>query len=314
MGRWMRFALDRKRQMFAAAAAGGAAAMMMTVMTQRAMAHTYVITDGSRAVTGTTFAAAPDRVLGETGSEISGMDGRTQQITVRYHGQSLTVSSQGETVASLLERWGLEPGEGDILSQELQAPTWDGMVIRVDQVVVRQESYAEAIPHQVEYCADATLPRGAREVLTPGADGELLCVAKVTYINGRETERSVLSRTMVSSPVTQIVAQGTGDGPQAQKADAMPEISDGFIRLPTGEVLTYTGTTVRLGTVAVDPRCIPYGTRMFIVSDDGCYIYGLSVAEDCGGAIKGNRIDLYFPTYEECIQFGRRTCTIYFLG
>ncbi len=337
MGRWMRFALDRKRQMFAAAAAGVAAAMMMTVMTQRAMAHTYVITDGSRAVTGTTFAAAPDRVLGQTGSEISGMDGRTQQITVRYHGQSLTVSSQGETVASLLARWGLEPGEGDILSQELQAPTWDGMVIRVDQVVVRQESYAEAIPHQVVYCADATLPRGTREVLTPGADGELLCVAKVTYVNGRETERSVLSRTMVSSPVTQIVAQGTGDGPQAQKADAMPEISDGFIRLPTGEVLTYTGTTqvlataythtdegcdritytgttVRLGTVAVDPRCIPYGTRMFIVSDDGCYIYGLSVAEDCGGAIKGNRIDLYFPTYEECIQFGRRTCTIYFLG
>ena len=84
---------------------------------------------------------------------------------------------------------------------------------------------------------------------------------------------------------------------------------------PMGDArLTYTGTAVRVGSVAVDPRYIPYGTRMFIVSDDGCYIYGLSVAEDCGGAIKRDRIDLYFPTYDECIQFGRRNCTIYFLS
>ena len=119
--------------------------------------------------------------------------------------------------------------------------------------------------------------------------------------------------------------------------DAMPIISDGYITLPTGEVLTYTdtatvrataythtdagcdlitatGSTVHVGTVAVDPRYIPYGTRMFIVANDGSYIYGISEAEDCGGAIKGDRVDLYFPTYAECMEFGWRTCTIYFLG
>ena len=67
-------------------------------------------------------------------------------------------------------------------------------------------------------------------------------------------------------------------------------------------------------TVAVDPTRIPYGTRMFIVSDDGQYVYGIATAEDCGGGIKGDRIDLYYPTYEECMTFGRRSCTIYFLG
>ena len=77
--------------------------------------------------------------------------------------------------------------------------------------------------------------------------------------------------------------------------------------------MTATGTTVHWGTVAVDPRYIPYGTRMFIVSNDG-YVYGIAVAEDCGGDIKGDRMDLYMPTYEQCIQFGRRTCTIYYLG
>ena len=64
----------------------------------------------------------------------------------------------------------------------------------------------------------------------------------------------------------------------------------------------------------MDPRYIPYGTRMFIVASNGSYIYGLAMAEDCGGDIKGDRMDLYMPTYEQCMEFGRRTCTLYFLG
>ena len=66
--------------------------------------------------------------------------------------------------------------------------------------------------------------------------------------------------------------------------------------------------------MAVDPRYIPYGTRMFIVASDGSYVYGIARAEDCGGDIKGDRMDLYMPTYEACMVFGRRRCTVYFLG
>ena len=345
MDGWMRFALERKRQRIAAAAAGLGTVLLMLAVIQRAMARTYVITDGQRVVTHTTFATDPDRVLGEAGLELGDLDSydlggrdirisRAQRITVRYHGCTREVLSRGETVGTLLRRCCLEPGEGDRLSLEREAPTWDGMVIRVDQVVVRQEVYTSALPHEVVYCSDATLPRGTRQVLTEGADGELLCVAEVTYTNAVETERTVISRSLLSAPVTEIVAVGTGEDSDAPES---LQIGDGFIRLPSGEVLTYsgtarvrataythtdegcdrityTGTTVHKGTVAVDPRFIPYGTRMFIVSDDGCYVYGLSVAEDCGGAIKRDRIDLYFPTYEECIQFGRRNCTIYFLG
>ena len=79
------------------------------------------------------------------------------------------------------------------------------------------------------------------------------------------------------------------------------------------DMTTATGTTVRVGTVAVDPKLIPYGTRMFIVTNDGAYIYGVGTAEDCGGAIKGNRLDLYFPTDPECWDFGVRMATVYFL-
>lgn len=110
-----------------------------------------------------------------------------------------------------------------------------------------------------------------------------------------------------------------------------PSYGDNVITTSGGEVLSYssvlsveataytgggttaTGTSARYGAIAVDPRVIPYGTRMYIVSDDGKWIYGVATAEDCGGAIQGNIIDLYFDDYDTCIQFGRRNCTVYIL-
>lgn len=116
-----------------------------------------------------------------------------------------------------------------------------------------------------------------------------------------------------------------------------PIIGENTITTASGEVLTYThtmtveataytktdagcddwtatGTLARYGAIAVDPSVIPYGTRMYIVSWDGSVVYGYATAEDCGGAINGARVDLYYDTYEECIQFGRRDCIIYFLS
>ena len=77
---------------------------------------------------------------------------------------------------------------------------------------------------------------------------------------------------------------------------------------------TYSGTVARVGAIAVDPNYIPLGTKMYIVSNDGQYVYGYCTAEDTGGSIKGYKIDLYFDTFDECWEFGVRTCTVYILG
>lgn len=331
------------------AAVLGAALLASSVLAQSAFARTYVIRDGERVVTYTTFATDPAQVLGQAGLALTeydtytteAVDGgeeiticRAQSVTVRYHGEETTVTAFGGTAGELLSRLNLELGGDDVASHAPDTPLEDGMVLSIDRVVTQEECYTVAIPHDTLTCNDAALPQGTQVVLIPGQDGELRRIARVTWVNGVETGRELLEETVLTPSVTEVIALGTGDTPEKPQ---VPVIADGYITLPTGEVLTYTdtatirataythtdagcdmttstGTTVHWGTVAVDPRYIPYGTRMFIVSNDGAYVYGIAVAEDCGGDIKGDRMDLYMPTYEECIQFGRRVCTIYFLG
>lgn len=76
-----------------------------------------------------------------------------------------------------------------------------------------------------------------------------------------------------------------------------------------------TGVKVRPGYIAVNPKQIPYGTKMYIVSSDGKYNYGYAVAADTGGFAKKGTIvaDLFMSSYDACIQFGRRNIDIYIL-
>ena len=76
---------------------------------------------------------------------------------------------------------------------------------------------------------------------------------------------------------------------------------------------TASGAYVCVGNIAVDPKVIPMGTKLYIKSIDGSKDYGYAVASDKGSAIKGNKVDLFFNTYGECLNFGVRTVRVYFI-
>lgn len=82
---------------------------------------------------------------------------------------------------------------------------------------------------------------------------------------------------------------------------------------PYADGLTATGVKCQVGVVAVDPRVIPLKSKLYIETVDGSFVYGYCTAEDTGGAIKGNKIDLAMNTKSDCFQFGRRKVKVYIL-
>lgn len=285
---------EKKTVLIRVAAVALAVTGSVNMLSQSAFAqNTYMITDGENVTYHTTSATDPDEVLSEAGFEL-GMDD--------------TYTTQESNGVSEIN-------------------------VQRDQVTVVTETYTETLAYETVELLDDQMAQGKTKVLTVGSDGEVQRTAQVTYVNGVETERDVLSTQVIKSPVDEVVAVGTYE---SNVEPGKLHIGNGVIVTPDGEVLTYnrtmqvtatayssqdagcgtrtsTGTTVHWGTVAVDPSVIPYGTKMYIVSNDGSFIYGVSAAEDCGGAIKSNRVDLYMPTQSQCYAFGRRACTVYFL-
>lgn len=310
--------------------------------------NTYVITDGDQITVHTTYATDPAEVLAEAGFDVKdtdlietapGEDGteinviRGQNVTVDNCGQKLQLTAYNETVAQLFQRCGIVLSRSASVDVALDEMVTEGMRITVVDVVSAIENYTVTVPYETVYQETDSLKEGTEVVLVQGINGQKTCQARVFYDSGVETERVILSEKITVEPVTQVIAVGTGDG---KSKNNKPIIGDGVIIAGNGDVLTYThrdtytataycreeeggqitatGTVTRVGAIAVDPRYIPYGTRMFIVTKDGRYIYGVATAEDCGGSIKGKRIDLFYETMPECIQFGIRDCDVYFLG
>lgn len=345
-----RLALERKVLFIRVAAILLPLAIALLLLSQTAFAQTtYVITDGSRVLVHTTNATDPEAVLGEAGLKLGADDTyttqavngsseiyvrRSQSIRIDYYGEQMEVSSFGETVEALLNRLNLSWGAEDTISLPLTAETYDGMELTVASVIQENQTYTTVLAHETVYCNDASLRSGEEKVLTEGVDGQMVCEAMVTYVNGEESDRRVLSQRVTDQPVAEIIAVGTDETVSQTDLSQKLVIGNGTITLPTGEVLTYTGaitssataycdkgttaigTEARVGAIAVDPSVIPYGTRMFIMSVDGEYVYGIATAEDTGSRdhIVGTRIDLHFDTKAECIRFGNRDCIVFFLG
>ena len=137
----------------------------------------------------------------------------------------------------------------------------------------------------------------------------------VTKINGEERGSIVIGSKILSESRSKIVEVGTKKpenmihGKKYKKKIVMR----GTAYDPSAGKWTASGTRARVGAVAVDPRVIPLGTKLYIESADGFPTYGFAVAEDTGGAIKGNRIDVFYNSRSQALRFGRRNVVVYIL-
>lgn len=256
-----------------------------------------------------------------------------QTVTIHYEGATLTATTNEETISTLLNRLHITPSPLDMIAVDLSGA---GAELTIASDLTYYDTLTEPSHYGTIRVPTADLPKGQERVATEGQDGVQKAIYEVVYSAGEPVSRQLVE-VKDSTAVDEVIEYGTSVG-SVSKNDSLVDVTTnedgtGVLAFSSGATLhfsdakqmvataytagygganhtTATGTTVRIGTVAVDKRVIPLGSHLFIVTNDGI-VYGSSVAEDTG--VRGNIIDLYHNTYNDCIQFGRRNCTVYVL-
>ncbi len=243
-----------------------------------------------------------------------------EPITVTLVNRTEVSTSQFFPVlcSEFLQYQGIVLGQNDVLNVSPDTKLYDGIVVNISTVEYVTETRTENVPFEVIEFDSQTVPKGETEIVQEGIDGKAERSYIVKYVNGVETQRALYDEKIITAPVEQTVNKGVGgvvtakDGTQYRFTHYKVMEATAYTYVPGKTTMTTaTGETLRKGIVAVDPKVIPMHTKMFIASDT--VEYGLGQAEDTGGVIKGNIVDLAYMSYDECIQFGRRNMRVYFL-
>lgn len=264
-------------------------------------------------------------------SDISAVRGeievnRAFDVQVTADGITTVVRTTGGTVGDMLAKVGVTVGESDLLNARPGEPVKDGMTILVERVGFDEFTVTESIPFDTTIKYTNVLPKGQSRMKQAGVKGEKTYVYRNRVIDGEVVETELVSETVTKQPVNAIKLVGTVVGTPLSKAPYDIELDEAgmpvnYKKVFTGTCTAYTtdggrlsnctasGMKPQVGVVAVNPKLIPYGTELYITSADGSYVYGYAIAGDTGGGVmKGTLIaDLYMDTYEECIQFGKRS-------
>jgi 3D (Asp-Asp-Asp) domain-containing protein len=184
------------------------------------------------------------------------------------------------------------------------APNEQVQVVRVTE---RVETMKSEIPYQI-VTQPADFPVGLPDrVVSRGSSGLQEQTVRLTYEDGKEVNREILGQRVVTAPTSQVISRGAqtsisrgGETINFKRAYVMKATA---YCIPGG--ITKTGASVRWGIIAVDPRVISLGENVYVEG------YGNARALDTGGAIIGNRIDLYMNSKEAASAWGVRNVMLY---
>lgn len=217
-------------------------------------------------------------------------------------GETRKYRTLANTVSEALKDNNIKVGKDDIVEPGLDELLTKNMKIVIKRVKIKEETKEEKIEFKTVTKDDSSLDEGTTMVVTEGKEGKAKVTYKVTYVDGVESSRSEISRETLTAAVDKVVANGTRinfDGQSYSRKLVVKAYAY------TGGGTTAMGTRARVGEIAVDPSVIPLGSEVYIEG------VGARRAEDTGGNIVGNTIDIYMDTDAECESWGVRYVTIY---
>lgn len=248
-------------------------------------------------------------------------------VQLKMDGKKLSIKSAENNIDEMLKAEGIKiknqdkvlPSKTEILKDGLKVA-----IVKVDSKVLKE---VKSINFSTVTKKESNIIQGENKIVQEGKPGEKVIITKVTYENGKEVTRKIISEVITKKPVEKIVAMGNvgsytpSRGGSFQQANAIKMRATAYTadyestgKNPgdPGFGITATGTVARrsqggYSTIAVDPRVIPLGTKVYVEG------YGYAIAEDTGGAIKGNRIDVFLPSNSDAYTWGVRWVNLYIL-
>lgn len=237
-------------------------------------------------------------------------------------GKAQQVWTTSTTVADLLKQQKVSLGEIDRVTP---AKT-DKITGKTQVEVIRVEKVTDVVEEETPFAVvnrkDSGLTKGKERVVQDGKKGKREKRFEVVMENGKEISRKLISEKTLADSTDKIVAVGTKAQPQPQpvvsRSKSSSSNSGGRVITVTSTAytancagcsgITATGFNLKANpnakVIAVDPNVIPLGSKVYVEG------YGYAIASDTGGAIKGNKIDVFFSSQSRAESWGRKSVTI----
>lgn len=226
-----------------------------------------------------------------------------------FEGDDIEVSTAKITLRELLETVGRPLKEGEIPSVDLDTLIASDAVITVAKHEYRTETAEETIPYETEVVKTDLIPRDTTNYLRYGEEGTKTYTYTVEYVNGVETSRTLASEEVTKWPVNEKYELGVGGSFVGKDGVTYTYSHRKVVRATyyNWVGLTHIGHEAGNQSLAVDQTVIPLGTMLYVKNDK--YDFGLRMADDTGGAVKGDLVDIWIST-EDAATIHKEFCDI----
>ncbi len=240
-------------------------------------------------------------------------------------GVSTRVDFASGTVRDLLLDANITLGEYDVVKPGLSKKVKRGDTVVVKRVTYETREEEEPIPYGTQTKQSSVLKAGEKRIARHGRDGSMTITYKDKVVDGEVVSSEKIEEQVHSKAVDEVVVEGTRMSTRNVGRINSASAPTNYLKTFHGPATAYTakagartasGAVAKRGLVAVDPKQIPYGSKLYIVADDGS-VYGYCIAADTGGFVtngSGTLVDLYMDSHGECVQWGKRNVTIYVIS
>lgn len=235
-------------------------------------------------------------------------------------GEMMSTTMYGGTVGDVLDKFDITLKSTDKVNYSTDEALTANMNITVNRVAYKTITDEYKVPYKTELVPLSYSYSGKKSnTARSGKEGVRTVTKELKIVDGEVVETKIVQDKITKKPVNAVVYSDASN--LLNKGKGKPETYKRALEVTatayTGAECsgnTATGKKPRVGYVAVDPRVIRLGTKLYIESLDGSYVYGYAEAQDTGGAIKGKKIDIYLPSIPDCRQFGRKKMRVYVLS